>query len=370
MIFTSCFPSGSSLVWGPAALLAPTQAGANSTPAQHLRPVRDRSHAHLSSARFALLLYTSRAGLLLYASRAALLLWSSRAKAPGGNPVCLLCSARIFTTDLLCRIFTTELLCRTFTTELAIWAMVVGPRGPREPGSGAGRGRAGRERRAEAGRGGQPVPGSCNRSRRPTVARCLQDLEEPAELFDMVERVKAIRRFTVRTVLPASVGRTRRAGDEPALVLEPRHPRPVRVDRPGHLAQGRRRPVAAARDSVRPRGWPSSPTDEHFLGRLDEAAADLRDYLEQGRWYQSLGAGGAAGDRLLLAGVRHHRGAAAVLRRARHPRRRPPQGGQRPRRADHRRRPALSARLLQPVAVAATAGSRSATRRSTRTACR
>ena len=56
-------------------------------------------------------------------------------------------------------------------------------------------------------------------------------------------------------------------------------------------------------------------------------------------------------DRLLLAGVRHHRRAAAVLRRPRHPGRRPPQGRQRPRRADHRRRPALPARLLQAVAV-------------------
>ena len=57
------------------------------------------------------------------------------------------------------------------------------------------------------------------------------------------------------------------------------------------------------------------------------------------------------GDRLLLPGVRHHRGAAAVLRRPRHPGRRPPQGRQRPRRADHRRRPALPARLLPAVAV-------------------
>ena len=56
-------------------------------------------------------------------------------------------------------------------------------------------------------------------------------------------------------------------------------------------------------------------------------------------------------DRLLLAGVRHHRGAAAVLRRPRHPGRRPPEGRQRPRRTDHRRRPALPARLLQAVAL-------------------
>ena len=59
--------------------------------------------------------------------------------------------------------------------------------------------------------------------------------------------------------------------------------------------------------------------------------------------------GRAEGHRLLLARVRHHRGAAAVLRRAGHPGRRPPEGGQRPRRADHRRRPALPAGLLPPV---------------------
>ena len=45
------------------------------------------------------------------------------------------------------------------------------------------------------------------------------------------------------------------------------------------------------------------------------------------------------------------RGAAAVLRRARHPGRRPPQGQQRPGRAADRRRPAVPARVLHPVAV-------------------
>ena len=69
------------------------------------------------------------------------------------------------------------------------------------------------------------------------------------------------------------------------------------------------------------------------------------------RWYQTL-PDAPARHRLLLAGVRHRRRAAAVLRRPRHPRRRPPQGRQRPRRADHRRRPALPPRLLHPVALA------------------
>ena len=69
-------------------------------------------------------------------------------------------------------------------------------------------------------------------------------------------------------------------------------------------------------------------------------------------------------------GVRHHRGAAAVLRRPRHPRRRPPQGRQRPRRPDHRRRPALPARLLPRSRCPARAGSRSPTRSSTPTGCR
>ena len=71
--------------------------------------------------------------------------------------------------------------------------------------------------------------------------------------------------------------------------------------------------------------------DKKFTKSLRMVTADLEEYLTGDLWYQGYAAetaGRAEGDRLLLAGVRHHRGAAAVLRWARDPGRRPPQGGQ------------------------------------------
>ena len=116
-------------------------------------------------------------------------------------------------------------------------------------------------------------------------------------------------------------------------------------------------PCARAAGRSRPRAcWPSSPPTARSSGGSATLHGRPRaTYLTGERWYQRHAAAAPtapAGDRLLLARVRHHRGAAAVLRRPRHPGRRPPQGGQRPRRADHRRRPALPARLLPPVALA------------------
>ena len=60
--------------------------------------------------------------------------------------------------------------------------------------------------------------------------------------------------------------------------------------------------------------------DEHFLGRLDEASADLRRYLEQDSWFQSLGPEAPQAIAYFSTRVRDHLDAAAVLRRARHPR--------------------------------------------------
>ena len=125
-------------------------------------------------------------------------------------------------------------------------------------------------------------------------------------------------------------------------------------------------PGAARRPGRRPRGRPPGG---------EAAADDLQDYLDGDRWYQGVGRGTGgrrrpAGDRLLLARVRHHRRPAAVLRRPRHPRRRPPQGRHRPRRADRRRRACSTGPATSRSRCRATAGSRSATRCSTPTACR
>ena len=163
--------------------------------------------------------------------------------------------------------------------------------------------------------------------------------------------MRAIRRFTVRTVLPDALA-------------------PLATSRPTCAGRGTRRrrtcspastpelwdevgqdPVGLLGE-VGPHRWAELAADEDFVGHVRWIADDLRAYLTGERWYQSLGDGRAALDRLLLARVRHHRGAAAVLRRSRHPRRRPPQGGQRPRCADHRRRPVLPRRLLPPVDLA------------------
>ena len=149
--------------------------------------------------------------------------------------------------------------------------------------------------------------------------------------------------------------------------------RPFRGHRPGGLGAGRRRPGRPARPRCRPSGWPQLAARPEFLRRLERrrrrpARLPDRAALVPGPVGQLADAPG--GDRLLLARVRHHRGAAAVLRRPRHPGRRPPEGRQRPRRAADRRRPALPARLLHPVAVAPRAGRRSATRPATPTACR
>ena len=167
-----------------------------------------------------------------------------------------------------------------------------------------------------------------------------------------VLRVRAIRRFTVRPVLPE--------------VLKPL----------GDLARNLRwcwnSDTQDLFRSVDPDLWESSghdpvkllsdvsverletlSSDKRFLKTLRVVQADLADYTSGDLWYAGFAAenpSAPAGHRVLLPGVRHHRGAAAVLRRPRDPRRRPPQDGLRPRRPHHRRGPALPAGLLPPVA--------------------
>ena len=183
--------------------------------------------------------------------------------------------------------------------------------------------------------------------------------------------VRAIRRFTVRPVLPAALRRPGRPGRQPAVVLAPGDAGRLRGHRPRALGSHRSRP---GQDSSAPSAGPDStswrPTSASS-GASPRRTPTSSEYLTGDRWFQKRKADeDAAGDRVLLPGVRHHRGAAAVLRRPRHPRRRPPQDGQRPRRADHRRRAALPARLLPSRRSPARAGSRRPTRSSTPTACR
>ena len=210
---------------------------------------------------------------------------------------------------------------------------------------------------------------SCSRS---TLADRAVPLIDP-RISGSVALVRAIRRFTVRPVLPSAPGRAGRPRRQPAVVLAPgdpgrlrgRRPRPVGVDRP--------RPGPAARRGRPRRGstsWP--PTRRSSPGSRPRTTTSTA-YLTGDRWYQrrlAAGVDGPARDRLLLAGVRHHRGAAAVLRRSRHPGRRPPEGRQRPRRARSSASGCSTSTATSSRRSPGRAGSRRPTRSSTPTGCR
>ncbi len=158
--------------------------------------------------------------------------------------------------------------------------------------------------------------------------------------------MKAIRRFTVRTVLPESLSAldelaatsagpgTSRPGScstsiDPELWQESRRD-PVAL-------LGRGQPRSASRRS--PPTPPSSPAPTRCATTCAPTSASRAGTRRS--------AGRPAHDRLLLAGVRHRGRPAAVLGRPRHPRRRPPEERLRPRPAARRRRPVLPLRLLQ-----------------------
>jgi len=114
------------------------------------------------------------------------------------------------------------------------------------------------------------------------------DLGGTQDAFGMVMPVRAIRRFTVRTVLPE---RLAALGE---LVLNLRwswHAETLdlleSIDPPTWRAVGG--------DPGRMLGlvphsrFTELSTDEQFLGRLDEAAENLHQYLGQDRWFQTLG---------------------------------------------------------------------------------
>ena len=163
--------------------------------------------------------------------------------------------------------------------------------------------------------------------------------------------VKAIRRFSVRPVLPARIAAL---GDLAINLRWSWHP-PLRdlfesID-PARWAAVGQDPVAML-SAVEPDELERLAADPAFVERVDAAQAGPGPLPRRGPLVPAVGPragrGRALGDRLLQRRVRHHRRAAAVLRRPRHPRGRPPQGGLRPRRADRRRRPVLQDRLLPP----------------------
>ena len=172
----------------------------------------------------------------------------------------------------------------------------------------------------------------------------------------IVSTVKAIRRFTVRTVLPRAARAAGRARPQPPLVLAPADARACsRASTRGSVGARRRRPGRAARRARSATGsprWPRTPTWCVGVGEVAGGPAATT-------WAETAGTRSARPRTALPRAIAYFSpefGITAALpqysRRPRHPGRRPPQGGQRPRRADHRRRPALPARLLPPVAVA------------------
>ena len=136
--------------------------------------------------------------------------------------------------------------------------------------------------------------------------------------------VKAIRRFSVRTVLPEPIAAL---GDLASNLRWSWHP-PTRdlfqrID-PQRWDRVRKDPVRLL-SALSPQELSDLAGDSEFVAAVSAAKADLDNYLSEPRWFQAwageVEGGAPAGDRLLQPRVRHHRGAAAVLRRPRHPRR-------------------------------------------------
>ena len=155
----------------------------------------------------------------------------------------------------------------------------------------------------------------------------------------LASSVRAIRRFTVRPVLPEPWPPW---ATWPATCAGPGTRRRRTSSRPSTPSCGSRAGTTRCACSA-PWAGPGSrswPRDE----RLPRAARRRPTPTSSATSPATAGTSARPAPRrpraiaLLLPGVRHHLGAAAVLRRPRHPRRRPPQGGQRPRRPADRRR--------------------------------
>ena len=133
--------------------------------------------------------------------------------------------------------------------------------------------------------------------------------------------MRAIRRFTVRPVLPPALSAL---GDLAGNLRWSWHPPTqdvfAEVD-PETWESTKHDPVRLL-GAVSSERLEALAADQGFLDRLLTAKADLDAYLVGERWYDPPGrCGGADAHRVLLARVRHLRRAPAVLRRPRHPRR-------------------------------------------------
>ena len=159
--------------------------------------------------------------------------------------------------------------------------------------------------------------------------------------------MKAIRRFTVRTVLPESLNaleelaaNLRWSWHQPTLDL-------FRDVAPELWAEQGKDPIGLLGEVPSAR-LAELAADAAFVARADGLRDELRAYLAEPRWYQALDGDAPGTIAYFSPGVRDRGGAPAVQRRPRHPGRRSPEERVRPRRAHRRRRPVLPRRLLPP----------------------
>ena len=99
--------------------------------------------------------------------------------------------------------------------------------------------------------------------------------------------MKAIRRFTVRPVLPEPLAAAQRSGPQSALVLARGDPRPLPVRRPRALGRRRTATPYGCSAACRPRGSPSWPRTAASCAGSTAVADDLHDYVTGDRWYQA-----------------------------------------------------------------------------------
>ncbi|NLT53611.1 MAG: glycosyltransferase family 1 protein [Actinomycetales bacterium] len=102
--------------------------------------------------------------------------------------------------------------------------------------------------------------------------------------------MRAIRRFTVRTVLPEPIAALGQLASNLRWSWHPQTCDLFESLDPARWAALRHDPIAML-GSLSPEELDALAADPQFVARVDQAAADLRDYLTKPRWYQSLSEG-------------------------------------------------------------------------------
>ena len=105
-----------------------------------------------------------------------------------------------------------------------------------------------------------------------------------------LRNVRAIRRFTVRTVLPEPIAALGQLASNLRWSWHPQTCDLFESLDPARWAALRHDPIAML-GSLSPEELDALAADPQFVARVDQAAADLRDYLTKPRWYQSLSEG-------------------------------------------------------------------------------